>query len=42
MILLPRLEFWTVFVQPRFLDEILKAPEDVLSFLDATFDVRRP
>jgi hypothetical protein len=39
MILLPRIEYWVVFVQPQFLDEVLKAPDEHLSFLDAVFDV---
>jgi len=40
MIFLPRIEYWVVFIQPQFLDEMLKAPDETLSFLDATFDVR--
>ncbi|KIM19739.1 hypothetical protein M408DRAFT_13337 [Serendipita vermifera MAFF 305830] len=39
MILLPRLEFWIVYVQPQFLEELFRAPDEHLSFLDATFDV---
>jgi hypothetical protein len=39
MILYPKIEGWTVLVQPQFLDEIIKAPDDVLSFWDATIDV---
>jgi hypothetical protein len=39
MILLPRIERWVVFVQPQFLDELLKAPEKTLSFMGAAVDV---
>jgi hypothetical protein len=39
MILFPRIESWTVVVQPQFLDEVIKAPDDVVSFLDALGDV---
>jgi hypothetical protein len=40
MILLPKLEFWVVSVQPQFLDEVLKTPDEDLSFSGAVFDVR--
>jgi hypothetical protein len=40
MILLPRVEYWVVFIQPQFFDEMVKAPDETLSFLDAVFDVR--
>jgi hypothetical protein len=39
MILLPRIERWVVFVQSQFLDELLKAPEETLSFMGAAVDV---
>jgi hypothetical protein len=39
MILLPRIERWVVFVQPQFLDELLKAPDETLSFMGAALDV---
>jgi hypothetical protein len=40
MILLPRLEYWIVFVQPQFVDELLKTPDEHLSLLGASLDVR--
>jgi hypothetical protein len=39
MILLPKIERWVVFVQPQFLDELLKAPDETLSLLGAALDV---
>jgi hypothetical protein len=41
MIRIPNISGWKILVQPQFLDEILRAPDDVLSFHEATADVSR-
>ncbi|PVF95399.1 putative cycloheximide-inducible protein CIP70 [Serendipita vermifera] len=38
MIQMPELDGWKIMVHTRFLDEMIRAPEDVLSFHEATFD----
>jgi hypothetical protein len=40
MIQLPRLENWMVYLQPQFLEEMYRAPDEHLSFVDATSDGR--
>jgi hypothetical protein len=39
MVLVPRPDNWTVLVHSKYIDEISRAPEDQLSFVDAASGV---
>jgi hypothetical protein len=39
MIQIPEVDGWKILVQRQFVDEVLRAPDDVLSFHEATVDV---
>lgn len=39
MVLVPRPDTWTVLVHSKYIDELSRAPEDQLSFVDAASGV---
>jgi hypothetical protein len=41
MIRIPNMAGWRIIIQPQFLDELIRAPDDVLSFHEATSDVSK-
>ncbi|KIM22628.1 hypothetical protein M408DRAFT_332825 [Serendipita vermifera MAFF 305830] len=39
MILVPRMDTWTILVHGKYIDELSRAPEDQLSFVDASSNI---
>lgn len=40
MISMPRFDSWMIVAHPKFIDELNRAPDDVLSFMDAASEVK--